>query len=89
MKRLLLAAVAAVGLLAGALPSASANECYRKVICWKTVTVCEVRQVPCTVQVTRYDSCGCPYVVLETRCRSVKVEVARVVPVVKYVLVCD
>jgi hypothetical protein len=88
MKRLLLAAVAAVGLLAGATSSASANESYRPVTYYRTVVSYEVRQVPYTVHFTRYDHYGYPYDVCETRYRSERYEVKRVVPYVKYVPYC-
>ncbi len=68
--------------------SASATE-YKKVVTYKTVTVCVEKQVPYTVEVVKYDHCGKAYKVCVTKYRTVEVEVDVQVPVVTYVPVCD
>lgn len=68
--------------------TASATE-YKKVVTYKTVTVCVEKQVPYTVEVVKYDECGKPYKVCVTKYKTITVEVEKQVPCVKYVPVCD
>src|SRR5882672_5616539 len=60
---------------------------YVKVVSYENVTVYETRSEAYQVCVTKYDHCGNPYSVYETRYREVKVPVTKQVAVTKYVKV--
>ncbi len=90
-KRILVAAVATLALIGG---SAQASDPYcppayviKKVTCYETVTCYATRCVTYKVCVTKYDHCGYPYHVYETRYREVEVPVQKQVAVTKYVKV--
>jgi hypothetical protein len=91
MTKLSIPALALAACLAlGPARAAAGDHCsYRTVTVYETVTVCEVRQVPYTCTVIRYDECGCPYRVQVTRYRDVKVCVIRTVPVKRRVPVYE
>ncbi len=74
--------------------SVQASDCYcpptyviKKVIVYETVICCETQCVAYKVCVTRYDRCGNPYPVQETRYREVQVPVKKVVARTRYVMV--
>lgn len=91
MTRTILAAVVALTLanLGGTAARACDTCTYKKVVCHETVVTYEPRTEAYTRQVTRYDPCGQPYTVTQVCYREVKVAVKKVVPVVKWVKVCD
>jgi len=91
MGRILLASVmAAVVALTGATTAKASNyndyykPCYKKVVCYETVTCWEARTESYTKYVTKYDHCGRPYTCEVVCYRDVKVPYKKVVPVVKW-----
>ncbi len=75
--------------LGAARASACDTYCYKTVIVYEKVTCCEIRQVPYTCNVIRYDECGRPYSTTVTHYYDVKVRVTRLVPVKKVVKVYE
>ncbi|WP_020471950.1 hypothetical protein [Zavarzinella formosa] len=68
--------------------SASATE-YKKVVTYKTITVCVEKVVSYVVEVIKYDECNRPYKVCVTKYKTIQVEVQKQVPVISYVPACD
>lgn len=89
--RKLVASAAVVSALALGASAAQAGDdhCYvwKKVICYKTVCEYVTKCEPYTVCVTKYDHCGYPYTVHETRYKEYKVPVKKEVAYTKWVKV--